>query len=180
MRQLPLLIAFALAGTMIACSSDKPAPKTPSAQNEDGDRLSPLQHDAVAKAHNETGPNGLNFDDEILRLCPNVSAPKFAYNSANVNQRFRSSLVELAKCMNDGALKGRKLLLVGHADPRGEEDYNLALGGRRAGSVHDALSALGVSTSRLDMTSRGELDSKGSDEASYKEDRRVDVRLASR
>lgn len=69
----------------------------------------------------------------------------FANNSANVNQRFRSRLVELAKCMNEGGLKGRKLLLVGHADPRGEEDYNLALGGRRAGSVHDALSALGVS-----------------------------------
>jgi len=178
MRQLPLVLA--LTGTLIACSSEKPSPKTPATQNEAGAQLSPLQEDAVAKAQKEAGAQGLSFDDEIVRLCPNVSAPKFAYNSANVNQRFRSSLVELAKCMNDGGLKGRKLLLVGHADPRGEEDYNLALGGRRAGSVHDALGALGVSTTRMDTTSRGELDSKGTDESSWKEDRRVDVRLAAR
>lgn len=64
--------------------------------------------------------------------------------------------------------------------PRGEEDYNLALGGRRANSVRDAMRELGVASGRFQLTSRGDLDAKGTDEATWAEDRRVDVKLASR
>ena len=93
---------------------------------------------------------------------------------------FRESLVGLARCMNEGGLKGRNLLLVGHADPRGEDDYNLALGGRRAGAVQDALTSLRVASSRVETSSRGEIDAQGTTEATWAADRRVDVKLASR
>ena len=178
MRTLFLFVATVMTLTP-ACSADKPEPRTAAAADQQGPALNEDQERAVAKAGKESG-GGLNFDDEILRLCPAIKPPKFGYNSANVQTHFRSSLVELAKCMNEGGLKGRNLLLIGHADPRGEDDYNLALGGRRADSVQVALGKLGVSDARLNVTSRGELDSKGTDEKSYSEDRRVDVKLASR
>ena len=48
------------------------------------------------------------------------------------------------------------LLLEGHADERGSIEYNLALGGRRAESVRDFLTGLGISGDRLTTTSFGE------------------------
>ena len=94
-----------------------------------------------------------------------------------MQQAFQDSLVALADYIKTGKLKGRSLLLVGHADPRGEDDYNMALGGRRADSVRNALQALDVEQNRLDVTSRGELEATGVDEAGWAKDRRVDVKL---
>lgn len=48
------------------------------------------------------------------------------------------------------------LLLEGHADERGSIEYNLALGGRRAESVREFLTGLGISPDRLTTTSFGE------------------------
>jgi peptidoglycan-associated lipoprotein len=77
--------------------------------------------------------------------------------------------------MTTGPLKGERLVLIGHADPRGEPEYNMALGERRAGSVRDYLARLGVGKERLVETSRGELDAEGEAEFGWRRDRRVDV-----
>lgn len=49
-----------------------------------------------------------------------------------------------------------KIQIEGHADERGTEEYNLALGERRAKSVMNFLVNLGVSPSRLSSISYGE------------------------
>ena len=67
--------------------------------------------------------------------------------------------------------------LIGRADPRGTEEYNLGLGSRRAHSVHQYLARLGVGAPQLAVTTRGALDATGSDESTWKQDRRVDVQL---
>ena len=46
--------------------------------------------------------------------------------------------------------------IEGHADERGTNEYNLALGERRANAVRDYLGSLGVSASRLRTLSYGE------------------------
>ena len=84
---------------------------------------------------------------------------------------------KLADCFSTGPLKGRELRLVGHADPRGEEEYNMVLGGRRADNVKTAIAAQGLSAAKIATTSRGKLDATGSDESSWAKDRRVDVVL---
>jgi peptidoglycan-associated lipoprotein len=68
--------------------------------------------------------------------------------------------------------------LVGHADPRGEEEYNMVLGGRRADNVQHFLVSVGLPTGQAMTTSRGEMDATGTDEAGWAKDRRVDVVLA--
>lgn len=50
---------------------------------------------------------------------------------------------------------GLSVTIEGHADERGTREYNLALGERRAVSVRDYLSALGVSPSRMRTISYG-------------------------
>ena len=87
-------------------------------------------------------------------------------------------LEQLATCMTTGPLKGKNVRLIGRADPRGTEQYNLALGSRRASSVNDYLQHLGVAPAQLSQTTRGALDATGTDEGGWANDRRVDLDLA--
>jgi peptidoglycan-associated lipoprotein len=79
--------------------------------------------------------------------------------------------------VTSGPLRGRSLRLVGRADPRGELEYNFALGSARAGSVDAYLTNLGLDSARVSMTSRGKLDATGTNESGWQRDRRVDVDL---
>jgi peptidoglycan-associated lipoprotein len=67
---------------------------------------------------------------------------------------------------------------VGHADPRGDEEYNVALGGRRSDAVANELIARNLRRNQVSTTSRGEMDATGTNEAGWAQDRRVDVQLA--
>src|SRR5512145_1586450 len=49
-----------------------------------------------------------------------------------------------------------RLLISGHADERGSDEYNIALGQRRAASVRRYLTDNGIDPSRLQITSYGE------------------------
>lgn len=124
----------------------------------------------------------VHLDDDIMRLCSihidNVDrAPKFDFDDAELLPEDRDVLEQVAKCVTSGPLKGRKLALVGRADPRGDTEYNMVLGEYRADSVHTYLSNLGVQPENMMKTSRGELDAEGKDEDGWRRDRRVDVLL---
>jgi peptidoglycan-associated lipoprotein len=69
--------------------------------------------------------------------------------------------------------------LQGNCDERGSEEYNLALGERRAASVKRYLVDLGVPSSRLKTVSFGESKPAvpGHDESAWKWNRRVDFGL---
>jgi peptidoglycan-associated lipoprotein len=125
----------------------------------------------------------VNVSEDILRACKihleNVDrAPKFDFDDAELLAEDRDVLEQVAKCVTTGPLKGQHLSLVGRCDPRGEVEYNMALGDYRAESVHDYLAKLGVDPDKMARTSRGELDAEGKDEDGWRRDRRVDVSLA--
>lgn len=52
--------------------------------------------------------------------------------------------------------KSAKLLIEGHCDERGTNEYNLALGDRRAKAARDYLLSLGIPSTRMDIISYGE------------------------
>jgi peptidoglycan-associated lipoprotein len=122
--------------------------------------------------------SGVYLDPELTRLC-GMAAPKafFEFDSTVVEGADNSGLSSLAQCVSTGPLKGRKLELVGHADPRGTDAYNDQLGKSRAESVMDFLSTEGVPADRMTTRSEGErgADVTNADEWPY--DRRVDIRL---
>ncbi|MCB9983511.1 MAG: peptidoglycan-associated lipoprotein Pal [Rhodospirillales bacterium] len=62
----------------------------------------------------------------------------------------------------------------GHADERGTREYNLALGERRANSVRNYLSALGIAPSRIQTISYGKERPAvpGADESAWAQNRR--------
>ncbi len=125
----------------------------------------------------------VNVSEDLAKKC-NLrfgdveQAPKFGFDTTDLAPQDREVLGDIAKCLTTGPLAGRKVKLVGHADPRGTTDYNMALGARRANGVAGYLKSLGVAQDKLAETSRGELDASGSDETTWQRDRRVDISLA--
>ena len=132
---------------------------------------------AVDKAVEQNQGGGLNISPEIRKLCPGIPEPRFGYDSSELRGEWTVALEKLADCMKTGGLAGKKVLFTGHTDPRGDDDYNMSLGGRRAEAVKGVVTAFGVTGDRVEVTSRGETDAKGTDEESWASDRRVDIDL---
>jgi peptidoglycan-associated lipoprotein len=128
----------------------------------------------------DASPN-VGVSDDLLKRCSlrfaSDEAPKFGYNDDDLLPADRDVLQQVAECLVRGPLKGKAVQLVGRADPRGTDEYNLGLGTRRAESVRSYLLRLGVPGDRLSPTTRGELDANGVDESSWQRDRRVDLQL---
>jgi len=127
-------------------------------------------------------PTSLIFLSETFRetcgikeIASQKDAPKFDYDKSAILAEDRDALAQVAQCLTTGPLKGRSVKLVGRADPRGTQEYNMALGARRSSSVMSYLAALGVPSTQMRETSRGALDATGSDQAAWQADRRVDV-----
>jgi peptidoglycan-associated lipoprotein len=122
--------------------------------------------------------SNINISEDIRKACGITDSEAFfAYDSANVRPEDKAILTKLATCFTSGPLKGRQMRLVGHADPRGDDEYNMTLGNRRADNVKNAIVQAGLDGARIATTSRGEIDATGTDEASWEKDRRVDVLL---
>jgi peptidoglycan-associated lipoprotein len=77
----------------------------------------------------------------------------FDYDQATLRPDAREALT-----VDAGWLKkypSTKILIEGHCDERGTEEYNLALGDRRAASVREYLASLGVNGARVATVSYG-------------------------
>jgi len=78
----------------------------------------------------------------------------FGYDEAALSNDAQSSLTMSASWLKSNPTYG--LLVEGHCDERGTEQYNLALGDRRASIVKDYLVTLGVDGGRIRTVSYGE------------------------
>ncbi|MGD9331598.1 MAG: peptidoglycan-associated lipoprotein Pal [Desulfobacterales bacterium] len=90
----------------------------------------------------------------------------FGFDSAALSAIAQATLKQKAAWLkaNDGAT----VVIEGHCDERGTNEYNLALGERRAQSARAYLVDLGISSSRLSTISYGEerpLDTRHNEEA---------------
>jgi peptidoglycan-associated lipoprotein len=181
MTRLTLSVVALAAVTAVAGCANKTAVKPPSsATGEQSQTTGPN----TKGNPNGVNPNGVTVSDEIQRACKidfgSVDrAPKFDFDQANLEPTDRDVLRQVAQCLTTGPLKGQAIHLVGRADPRGEEEYNMVLGSSRAASVKTYLSQLGVDQGKISTTSRGKLDANGYDDASWRLDRRVDILLSS-
>lgn len=74
-----------------------------------------------------------------------------------------------------------RVRIEGNCDERGTQEYNLALGERRAKAAYDFLAALGVSKDRMETLSYGKENPavQGSGEAVWQQNRRDDFRVIS-
>lgn len=77
------------------------------------------------------------------------------------------------------ANSGVMIRVSGHTDERGSDEYNLALGQRRAAAVKAYLMQHGIAESRIQTVSYGEERpiAQGSDEAAYSQNRRAEFEI---
>jgi peptidoglycan-associated lipoprotein len=77
----------------------------------------------------------------------------FKFDSAKLSPEAHSTLQKQSQFLN--TYPQYKSTIVGHCDERGTEEYNMALGARRAHAAHKALVKMGVSGDRLRTYSVG-------------------------
>ncbi len=122
--------------------------------------------------------SAVQIDDKILKLCGDLPTARFAFDSTEVTPEAANVLDALARCFISGPAKGKGMKLVGHADPRGETEYNLGLGQKRAGSISEFLAKKGLESGRMATSSKGEFEATGTDEDGWAKDRKVEILLA--
>jgi peptidoglycan-associated lipoprotein len=99
----------------------------------------------------------------------------FDFDSYTVKPEYQSLLAAHAQYLRSHP--DRHVMLQGNTDERGTDEYNLALGQKRSEAVLKDLEALGVPDSQMEAVSFGKEKpvALGHDEASWAQNRRVDI-----
>jgi peptidoglycan-associated lipoprotein len=96
----------------------------------------------------------------------------FDFNENVLSTEATAAIDRNAECVKKNG--SRALSLTGHTDPRGTEEYNLALSDRRAQAVRDRLQRVGATPGSVRLVPKGEIDATGTEETGWAKDRRVD------
>ena len=114
-----------------------------------------------------------NLEDMIQdRAALAAQTVHFDFDSSVVKAAEKSRVDAVAAALK--ADQAAKLLIEGHCDERGTEEYNRSLGERRALALRESLANMGVDPMRIKTLSFGEDKpvSSGHDESSWKQNRR--------
>ena len=141
-------MAIVSVGLMLAlagCSSKKPAPVGDT--NPNANQLN---------ENTSGGTNSSTLEDWKKGLIPGqgpLSDIHFGYNDYTIQDQDGSVLKSNASWLQK--YPQTKVQVEGHCDERGSEEYNMALGAKRAQAAKDYLVTLGVSGSRISTISYG-------------------------
>jgi peptidoglycan-associated lipoprotein len=162
------LFALTLAEGCSRSSADRaPATREPEA--------SEAASDTSGRAYTVTG---VSLDPDLRSGCGIKGVQTFfEYDSTDVEPPEDTVLYQLAHCLSEGPLQGRKVRVVGHTDPRGSDRYNDELGKSRAQAVREYLVNHGVDHTAIEMLSMGEAMADEGNPAEWPFDRRVSIRL---
>src|SRR5690606_6197217 len=107
----------------------------------------------------------VKFDSGIL----------FDFNKSDLKDNARTNIQNLAATMKNNP--ETNILIVGHTDDVGSDDYNMSLSRRRAASVRDFTIAQGIPSNRLSIEGRGESEpiADNTTESGRAQNRRVEI-----
>jgi peptidoglycan-associated lipoprotein len=116
-----------------------------------------------------SGPVPGSAEDFIVNVGDRVF---FGFDKFDLTPEATATLDRQANWLK--TYKSVTITLEGHADERGTREYNLALGERRANSVKNYLTAMGVEAARIQTISYGKERPQvvGSNEAAWTQNRR--------
>jgi peptidoglycan-associated lipoprotein len=122
-------------------------------------------------------PSGSKTTQNNTPEIPSLVTVYFDYDDSALRPDAKEGLKRDAEFLRSN--KDAKAELQGNCDSRGTEEYNLALGKRRAESAKQYLADLGISPQRLTTVSFGEENpaAPGEGEAAWAKNRRVDFIL---
>jgi peptidoglycan-associated lipoprotein len=141
MKSTPLVLVAAglLAAVSLGCGAQKKTTKAPTASGS----VAPTRGGETARER-EARSTAQALEDRIY----------FAYDDANLDAHARRALDLLAQELRQRP--EATVMIAGHADERGTNEYNVALGERRAIAARDYLVRLGIEARRIRTVSFGE------------------------
>ena len=92
-----------------------------------------------------------------------TSAIFFEFDSSSLSEDGRAALAANAEWLLQDPT--RKLTIEGHTDEAGTDEYNLALGERRARAAQDYLLRMGVDPDRVQIVTYGEMKLAGAEDS---------------
>ena len=172
-----LIISVVLVNLLVACASEKPkAPEAAApvpAPVEAAPAPAPVTETAPAPA-----PAHVVQVDPLNDPTSVLAKRSFYYplDVSAVQDADKPIVAAHAKYLSEHP--DRKVRVEGNADERGSNEYNLALGQRRADGVKQMLVLGGAKASQVETVSYGEEKPKatGHDEASWSQNRRSDIK----
>lgn len=113
-----------------------------------------------------------------LQAVAGLSRIHFDYNQFTLDEEARRTLEKNAAYLKGNP--GEKVVIEGHCDERGSDEYNLALGERRAMAARSYLLSLGIPAARLSTISYGEEQPlvTASTEEGWAQNRRAEFKVA--
>ena len=179
MRTLAILPLVAALG----CAHQKPAEKAqaaPAATPAAVASAAPARDTNSCSRDLDCASGQLCLDGHCADIASNLAActsvrVHFEFNQSDIAAADRDGLERAARCLK--ADRDLHISVAGNADERGTEEYNLALGDRRAHAVSDYLRSLGASDQQLQTVSYGKEKPLCSehDEACWSQNRRADL-----
>ena len=169
--QLRLATAAALLACMVVSAGCR--------SKKDEEMINPNMTSTGTGVENPGGESLPNVDSESLLFGPSgLQAVYFDFDSYDLRPDALSTLRDNADKIRQ--TPGVIIQIEGHCDERGTQEYNLALGERRALATRAHLMNLGVSGDRLITISYGEEDPAmmGSNESAWAQNRRCEFNRA--
>ena len=191
-RMTRLFVATVLGGAALSACPRQPEapPVTPTpAVNQDSidaaerarreaEAREAARRDSIARANAAREDSLRRARDAMESTRAALMAPiYFDYDSDAIGDAARSALDQKLAILQ--ANSGVRLRIAGHADERGSDEYNLALGQRRAASAKRYLTQRGIADSRIEIISYGEERpaASGGDESAMAQNRRDEFEI---
>jgi len=127
----------------------------------------------------EEFPRNLEDANRVAQERGYIRDAFFGFDESTLSADAQSSLSASAKWLTGKDGSAYNLLIEGHCDERGTEQYNLALGDKRANVAKEYLQTLGVDGARIRTVSYGEERpfDPGHDESAWQKNRRAHLVL---
>ncbi len=189
MLTLTVIAAAAVAG---ACGGNPPPPPPPPQPNADSIAMERARQDSMARADSirrameeAERMRRQREADSLAALARATEAVKgmlatmihFDFDRSNIRPEDAAILDSKIPLLQ--ANPAVRVRISGHCDERGSDEYNLALGNRRAASAKRYLVNQGIDASRIDIVSYGEERpiAMGSDEMAWSQNRRAEFEI---
>jgi peptidoglycan-associated lipoprotein len=149
-----ILACFLVFGFLISCKKKVEQAPPPPPQVKEQPRVEKVEEPPTV-----TEPELTEEEIFMKKSLEEINADKplqmihFDYDKYFIRDDAKPVLEANAAWLNK--FSSAKILIEGHCDERGTEEYNLALGEKRAKSTMDYLSSLGISADRLKIISYG-------------------------
>jgi peptidoglycan-associated lipoprotein len=121
-------------------------------------------------------PDSSMSDTNVSNRSINIAPIYFDLDQYEIRAEYEGILSDGAMALTES---GATVVIEGHCDERGSDDYNVALGERRAGAVRKYLYNLGVPMGQMSIVSYGEAQPavSGSGETAWQLNRRAQFQV---